>query len=395
MRRLIPVLLAAFALLLAACSASTSADPSMAPSTPGAPAASTPATGKPNIYPIFVSSEILAGKNRFLFSLTDAANKLVAAPDVPVTLEFFDVTADENQVAFTTDSRFLWAIEGQRGLYAADVEFPKAGRWGARFTATFPDGRSEQVRADFDVAESGPTLAIGAPVVSIDTPTAADVGGDLARVSTDQAPDPAFYRTSVADALAAQEPFVLTFATPAFCQTAMCGPLLEKVKAVAADYPTLTFINVEPYMMAFTEGRLQPVLADGQLQAAAWTDAWGLRSEPWIFVIDGDGKVTAKFEGAVAEDELRDAFDAVAPANGSVEGLVTAVDQASVAKVNSFTLRTNAGEEIEFGVGTLELTDGGFNAGHLREHMATGTPISVRFGVVDGRRTAVRLTDAE
>ncbi len=395
MRRLIPVLLAAFALLLAACSASTSADPSMAPSTPGAPAASTPATGKPNIYPIFVSSEILAGKNRFLFSLTDAANKLVAAPDVPVTLEFFDVTADENQVAFTTDSRFLWAIEGQRGLYAADVEFPKAGRWGARFTATFPDGRSEQVRADFDVAESGPTLAIGAPVVSIDTPTAADVGGDLARVSTDQAPDPAFYRTSVADALTAQEPFVLTFATPAFCQTAMCGPLLEKVKAVAADYPTLTFINVEPYMMAFTEGRLQPVLADGQLQAAAWTDAWGLRSEPWIFVIDGDGKVTAKFEGAVAEDELRDAFDAVAPANGSVEGLVTAVDQASVAKVNSFTLRTNAGEEIEFGVGTLELTDGGFNAGHLREHMATGTPISVRFGVVDGRRTAVRLTDAE
>jgi len=175
----------------------------------------------------------------------------------------------------------------------------------------------------------------------------------------------------------------------------MCGPLLENVKTVADDYPTLTFINVEPYMMAFTEGRLQPVLADGQLQAAAWTDAWGLRSEPWIFVIDGDGKVTAKFEGAVAEDELRDAFDAVAPANGSVEGLVTAVDQASVAKVNSFTLRTNAGEEIEFGVGTLELTDGGFNAGHLREHMATGTPISVRFGVVDGRRTAVGPTEAE
>ncbi len=395
MRGLMPVFLTAVALVAAACGGSTPVSPSSAPSTPGAPIASTPAAGEPNIYPIFVSSEILAGKNRFLFSLTDAANKLVAAPDVPVTLEFFDVAADENQVAFTTDSRFLWAIEGQRGLYAADVEFPTAGRWGARFTAIFPDGRSEQVRADFDVAESGPTLAIGAPVVSIDTPTAADVGGDLARVSTDQAPDPAFYRTSVADALTAREPFVLAFATPAFCQTAMCGPLLENVKTVAADYPTLTFINVEPYMMAFTEGRLQPVLADGQLQAAAWTDAWGLRSEPWIFVIDGNGKVTAKFEGAVAEDELRDAFDTVAPANGSVEGLVTAVDQASVAKVNSFTLRTNAGEEIEFGVGTLDLTDGGFNAGHLREHMATGTPISVRFGVVEGLRTAVRLTDAE
>ena len=48
-----------------------------------------------------------------------------------------------------------------------------------------------------------------------------------------------------------------------------------------------------------------------------------------------------------------------------------------------------------FGVGTLDLTNGGFNAGHLREHMATGTAINVAFEVVDGRPVAVKLTDAE
>ncbi|MHB8891625.1 MAG: hypothetical protein ACYC65_06220, partial [Candidatus Limnocylindrales bacterium] len=178
MRRVIPLFLTALA--LAACGASTPGSPSTAAASSGPPAASAPEPGKPNIFPIFVSSEILAGTNRFLFSLADAANKLVAAPDVSVKLEFYDVTADEGKVAFTTDARFLWAIDGQRGLYAADVEFPKAGRWGARFTATFPDGRSEQVRADFDVAEAGPTLAIGAPAVARDTPTAPPGGGDLA-----------------------------------------------------------------------------------------------------------------------------------------------------------------------------------------------------------------------
>ena len=105
------------------------------------------------------------------------------------------MAADPEKVVFTADTRFLWAIEGERGLYASTVAFPKAGRWGVRFTAAFPDGRREQVRADFDVAATGSTPAIGAAAVSVDTPTASDVGGDLAKVSTDKAPNPAFYAT--------------------------------------------------------------------------------------------------------------------------------------------------------------------------------------------------------
>src|SRR3972149_9594279 len=92
MRRLILTL---SALILAACAAGT---PS--PASTGAPSA-TPAASTvpssnagPSILPIFVSSEILAGTNRFLFSLTDRANQVIAAPDVPVALEFYDVAAD-------------------------------------------------------------------------------------------------------------------------------------------------------------------------------------------------------------------------------------------------------------------------------------------------------------
>ena len=82
------------------------------------------------------------------------------------------------------------------------------------------------------------------------------------------------------------------------------------VKAQAADHPDLTFINVEPYVMEFLDGSLRPVLsAEGTLQAAPWTDAWRLLTEPYVVVVDGDGLVRAKFEGAFAPDELAAAVD--------------------------------------------------------------------------------------
>lgn len=305
MRRLVIVLALAVAASAGCSGSSTSQAP---PESSPSPAAS----GGPAILPLLINSEILKGPNRFLFSLTDRQNKLVAAPDVKVHLLFYDVDTAENEVVFEEDARFLWAIEGQQGLYVASVEFPDAGRWGTRFEATFPDGAVKTVRADYDVRESGSTPALGAKVPSVDTPTLDDVGGDVKQVSTDQEPDPRFYETSIADALAAGEPFVVAFATPAFCETRLCGPTLETVKEVAADYPSITFINVEPYKMAFTDGSLQPELdANNQLQPAEWTNAWGLLSEPYTFVIDADGFVAAKFEGVLGEDELRAALDAL------------------------------------------------------------------------------------
>ena len=273
------------------------------------PSASASSAG-PEILPLLVNSEITKGPNRFLFSLTDRENKLVAAPDVAVRLLFYDVDTAENTVVFESDARFMWAIEGVQGLYVADVEFPDAGRWGTRFEATFPDGAVKAVRADYDVRESGTSPAIGAAVPSVDTPTADDVGGDLAKLSSDSDPTPRFYETSIAEALAAGEPFVVTFATPAFCETRLCGPTLDLVKEVANANPDITFINVEPYRMTFADGRLQPELdANGQLQAAAWTEAWGLPSEPYTFVIAADGTVAAKFEGVLGTDELSAALE--------------------------------------------------------------------------------------
>ncbi len=293
--------------VLAGCGSSTSSAP------PSAGVSASPgASGGPEILPLLVSAEITKGPNRFLFSLTDRQNALIAAPDVKVHLLFYDVDTASDKVVFEEDARFFWSIEDTAGLYAASVDFPKAGRWGTRFEATFPDGQTKVVRADYDVKESGTSPALGAQAPSVDTPTSSDVNGDLKALTTDQEPEARFYETSIADALTAGKPFVVSFATPAFCQTRTCGPTLDIVKGVAADYPDLTFINVEPYVMAYKDGSLQPVMdAQGQLQADAWTTAWGLPTEPYTFVVRADGTVAAKFEGVLTPDELKAAIDAL------------------------------------------------------------------------------------
>lgn len=82
------------------------------------------------------------------------------------------------------------------------------------------------------------------------------------------------------------------------------------MKSVANGYRDITFINVEPYRMEYASGALQPVLdAQGQLQPTPWTEAWGLQSEPYTFVVDAAGNVAAKFEGVLAAGELKAALD--------------------------------------------------------------------------------------
>ncbi len=118
----------------------------------------------------------------------------------------------------------------------------------------------------------------------------------------------------MAEALEQQEPFALIFATPAFCQTRACGPTLDIVRDVAADFKDeLAFIHVEPYVLEGTDAGLQPVLSEaGGFQPVPSVVEWGLLSEPYIFVVDDDGTLAAKFEGVAGADELREAFEAVA-----------------------------------------------------------------------------------
>lgn len=283
------VVAAVFVLLasLTACSASGSATAtvSAAPSRSG---------GTGDIYPVMIASELIVGENRILFSFQDAGGAPIAKPDRTVEISF---TGPKGEEVRADKAQFIWSIENEVGVFVTHATFPSAGNWMASFTTAAPGSPTQTIPFSFEVKTKASAIQKGQQAPSVDTPTLADVGGDVSKISTDTSPDKAFYETSVADALAADKPFVLVFATPKFCQTKTCGPTLDKVKSVAAKHPDITFINVEPYVLEDVDGQLQPKLdASGNLQAAPATVAYGLITEPFVFVVDGDGVVKASFE---------------------------------------------------------------------------------------------------
>lgn len=289
--------LIAVAALLAACTPGP---------TPTAPVAASPSQAG-GVLPTIISSELVVGPNRVLFSFLDSSgSRPVGAPERQASVTF---EGPGGEAVTTPEATFIWAIEGTSGLYVTEADFPTAGDWTATFTTSAPDSPEQTVPFGFQVKDDASVVRPGEPAPSVETPTLADVDGDVARVSSDTEPVEAFYETSVADALAADEPFVLVFATPAFCQSQVCGPTLEKVKEVAADQPDVTFINVEPYQTEFADGQLRPVLsADNLLQTVPASDAYGLITEPYVFVVGSDGIVAASFELIFTPEEMNAAI---------------------------------------------------------------------------------------
>jgi hypothetical protein len=305
--RSLAAFLGALAIIVAGCGSTGS------PATPS-PSGSSAAVNVPGCsqtrsrIPVLIDSQDPVGQTRFLFSFIDNANKPIAAPDLQAKVAFFDLAKSSTAPAMTVPATFIWAIQGQRGLYHLTADFGEAGDWVAQFTSTKAD-QTESTCVQFEVSATSSTPRIGDKAPATKTPTAADVNGDLKEISTDQHPDPTFYRFSVDQAIAQHKPFVLVFATPAFCKSAQCGPTLDAIKVMAKSEPQIAFIHVEPYQLTFTDGRLQPALdPNGQLQSTSVTNAWGLLAEPWIFVVDGQGIVRGSFSTIVGADELRAAI---------------------------------------------------------------------------------------
>jgi len=330
MRRTTRRSLAALALVLAvmpaACGGgSTASAPSPVPSSAagGCHAAPAPpgnqpgwntASKAPTVFPVIVNSSgsLTCGSNRLLFTFLDTQNTPVGKPNRSATIALYDLGRNGDTPTETRPGTFVWGIDNVRGFYVADASFSEAGTWGAQFTTAVDGGTPETIRMTFDVATTSPVVRVGQAAPSTDTPTSASAGGNLARISSDASPDPAFYKVSVKDALAAHRPFVLVFATPRFCTSAQCGPTLDRIKPLAVKFPTVDFIHVEPYQLAYQDGGLQPVLdAQGNLQSIPAVAQWGLLSEPWVFVVDRNGIVTASFEGVVSAPEITAAAEAV------------------------------------------------------------------------------------
>jgi len=175
-------------------------------------------------------------------------------------------------------------------IYVAHVRIARPGRY---WLVAEPRGARIQAVGVFDVHARSSVPAVGAKAPDTDTPTLSDA--HAATLTTRRPPDVGLLRYSVADSLAVHRPFVVTFATPEFCTSRTCGPVVDVVDAVRRRFAArgVRFIHVE----VFTGN--EPAKGYNR-----WMRRWGLRSEPWTFLVGRDGRVKAKFEGSVSEAEL-------------------------------------------------------------------------------------------
>ena len=107
-------------------------------------------------------------------------------------------------------------------------------------------------------------------------------------------------QTDLADVLG-KKPVVLTFATPLLCQPRL-RPGGRHRRAGQGER---------------AQGRRlhpQEIYKDNQVNKGVRPQvaAWGLASEPWTFVIDRKGRISARFEGAFSVGELQRAVAKVA-----------------------------------------------------------------------------------
>ncbi len=230
------------------------------------------------------------GEQRLLLGVVDPESQaFLAAPDRKATASF---TGPNDEVLAGVPLDFIWALEGRRGLYRALVDFPQPGVWTVEISAS---GLPTSMPAQMFVAEDVAMPQVGEPAPPVVTRTSAD--HDLVEITTDPDPDPSFYRLSLDEALGDGRPTVIVFATPAFCTTETCGPVLDMVKEFAVDQRGADFLHVEVYE------NLDAARFEDLVTVAA-VDTWALPSEPWVFVTDSNGIIIARFEGTVDVSEL-------------------------------------------------------------------------------------------
>ncbi len=237
-------------------------------------------------------ASLALGSHRLLIKAEGTDGLEFGSPDDEATLVLTQGTE-----ILEVDTYWVWTVEGFNGFYAANVTFERQGEWDVRLESR--GGRA--ATSTINVGAIAPVPVTGQSAIASESKTIDNF--DIEDLTTDPDPDLALYEMTVAEAVTSGKPSVLVFATPAFCRTAVCGPIVDEVSEIRPDYPEFNFVHVEVYEpLDETDNELIPVLPVVE---------WQLPSEPWVFVIDADGTITSAFEGFLTQDELRRALDAV------------------------------------------------------------------------------------
>lgn len=272
----------------------------------------------PDVSVVLTLSEVLTGNHRIPFTLIDKDGSRIRGAAVKASFYklqdehdkfMFSTTVAEHSIA-TSQNHLHKDGQVHEHLYSSDYYLAvgqafEPGLWRADLKVQPTNGREYTKSTFFDVQGQSQAPMVGEPIPLSVNPVIA-AAGDIAKISTADPPVTGMYRHTIAACLARAEPMVIAFSTPAFCRSQMCGPVTAVVGELYNRWKDhVRFIHIEPFDLAAARN-------DGQLTFTPVAREWNLKTEPWIFVIDTGGHVTARFEGIVSAEELEPAIEAIA-----------------------------------------------------------------------------------
>jgi hypothetical protein len=261
------------------------------------------------------TSELVVGQNRLAFGLLKEHQLLEEADVVVRVYELHGQQAHLKAQTRAPYARLEIVEQGKRvhihpdgmrhvhneatdvrGVYVTQVTFERPGLWALEVLAKQGDGSMEVVRLPINVLASPSAPAPGTPAPRSHNLIASDVP-DLRQIDTSDPPDPRLHQVRIADAIAQGKPQVIVFATPKFCTSRVCGPVVDIVRTLLPAYGDRVVFTHQEIWQDAAAGEFSPTVTE-----------WGLQTEPWIFVVDGKGIIRAKFEGLTTAREIEAAL---------------------------------------------------------------------------------------
>jgi hypothetical protein len=283
-RIFLPLLL----LLLSACSTSVADAPENDP-------ADSPDSGVTDIQVAVAADDFAVGSPRIPFVLFSGVDQVADVQAIDVTA--LNLSVDPPVAGWQGRAINYSDYEVPYWVVVPDIE--SAGPWGLAANLTLADGTKMQAQFAVQVAEHNQSPALGdqAPASTNRTLNSVD---DIGQLTSGQDPEPGLYQMTVAEAIQSGDPTVVTLATPAFCQTRICAPVLRSIETVYDELgQSANFIHLEIYK------EFDPLVEADEV------GEWGITSEPWTFVLDGNGKVVSRLGGPVSPRELTEALTPV------------------------------------------------------------------------------------
>lgn len=206
-----------------------------------------------------------------------------------VMVTIYDLSVEPPAAVWTGDA--VEYADYELPYWVVQPEIETAGAWGLQISSTLPDGTVESYERSVMIEAQSAAPNIGdRPPASYNRTAATH---DIATLTSGNQPNPALYQMTVADALTNGRPTVVTFATPAFCTTKFCAPVLHSAEKAYQQYgEQVDFIHLEIFKDFQTMAQADEVIE------------WALASEPWTYVIDADGVIASRMGGPVSPDEI-------------------------------------------------------------------------------------------